>query len=122
MKIEEINLISTLPKEDMTNKEWQEYFKKMKTLVQQEKKRRMTLHTIPMFAQNNHNSKTAYYGDTQWAKYREFINSILYAMRCGEQDYCFYTYQIADLLRYEHDNLRTRWLPEHQCFIVWLKK
>lgn len=125
MKLEELQTISLTakkPDKDMTDKEWQEYFGIMKTLTHQVKEKRMSCRTSPILINGYSDNQFTYQGDTQWIKYKEFINSILFAIRHGECDYCFYIYHIAELLRYEHDNLRTKWLPDDNCFQVWLNK
>lgn len=125
MKLEELQTISLTakkPDKDMTDKEWQEYFGIMKTLIHQVKEKRMSCRTSPILINGYSDNQFTYQGDTQWTKYKEFINSILFAIRHGECDYCFYIYHIAELLRYEHDNLRTKWLPDDNCFQVWLNK
>ena len=125
MKLEELQTISLTakkPDKDMTDKEWQEYFGIMKTLTHQVKEKRMSCITSPILINSYSDNQFTYQGDTQWTKYKEFINSILFAIRHGECDYCFYIYHIAELLRYEHDNLRTKWLPDDNCFQVWLNK
>lgn len=125
MKLEELQTISLTakkPDKDMTDKEWQEYFGIMKTLTHQVKEKRMSCRTSPILINSYSDNQFTYQGDTQWTKYKEFINSILFAIRHGECDYCFYIYHIAELLRYEHDNLRTKWLPDDNCFQVWLNK
>lgn len=125
MKLEELQTISLTakkPDKDMTDKEWQEYFGIMKTLTHQVKEKRMSCRTFPILINGYSDNQFTYQGDTQWTKYKEFINSILFAIRHGECDYCFYIYHIAELLRYEHDNLRTKWLPDDNCFQVWLNK
>jgi len=125
LKLEELQTISLTakkPDKDMTDKEWQEYFGIMKTLTHQVKEKRMSCRTSPILINGYSDNQFTYQGDTQWTKYKEFINSILFAIRHGECDYCFYIYHIAELLRYEHDNLRTKWLPDDNCFQVWLNK
>lgn len=125
MKLEElqnISLTAKKPDKDMTDKEWQEYFGIMKTLTHQVKEKRMSCSTSPILINGYSDNQFTYHGDTQWTKYKEFINSILFSIRHGEYDYCFYIYHIAELLRYEHDNLRTKWLPDDNCFQVWLNK
>ena len=110
-----------MPNPLMTDKQWQEYFNVMKLSIQQSKDRRMKAPPSPIIV--NHyisDSQSPYCGETQYTKYRNYINSVLSAIRKGECDYCYFTYQIADLLKYEHDNLKTLWLPEYGCFRVWL--
>lgn len=74
---------------------------------------------------NGQTDESTYYGETQYSNYCSFINSILRTIRGSggkppQHDYCFFIYQITDLLRFEHDRLRTRWIPEYECFEVWL--
>lgn len=52
--------------------------------------------------------------------YCSYINDILLNIRSGEIDYCYYIYQISELLKYEHDNLKTKWLDKEKCFLVYL--
>lgn len=61
-----------------------------------------------------------YHGKTQYQRYCDFINSILKNIRAGHIDYCFYIYQIAELLKYEHRNLNVTWLETERCFRVFL--
>lgn len=124
MNIEEFKNISNskgTPNPLMTDTQWQEYFNIMKLSIQQSKDKRMKASSPPIVV--NHymaDNQFTYCGETQWTKYRNYINSVLSAIRKGERDYCYFLYQIADLLKYEHDNLRTLWLPEYGCFQVWL--
>ena len=121
--VRELNNISLLKKEtpvSMTNEEWQTYFSKLRNKIKPSSKRQMkTTYSIWVNGYKDF-SYFAYCGDTEWKYYCKFINSILNAIRKGESDYCFYIYQIADLLKFEHDRLKAIWLPEYQCFKVSL--
>ena len=126
MNIEDVKNISNskgVPNPSMTDAEWQEYFNIMKLSIKQSKDKRMKASPSPIVV-NHYTSEAAsqftYCGETQWAKYRKYINSVLSAIRKGKYDYCYFVYQIADLLKYEHDNLKTLWMPEHGCIRVWL--
>lgn len=124
MSIQSIKCISNskgIPSSSMTNEQWRECFNIMKRSIKQSKYRRMPVCSAPTVI--NHyitGCSPEYCGETQWTNYRRYINNVLSAIRKGEHDYCYFTYQIEDLLRYEHDNLRTQWLPEYGCFRVWL--
>lgn len=63
-----------------------------------------------------------YHGKTQYQCYCSFINSILSNLRSGGVDYCFYIYQISELLKYEHDRLQADWLQDEKCFELRLNK
>ena len=125
MKIEDlknINLGKGKPNPNMDNTQWQEYFNFMKLSIQQSKDKYIRFNSCPIIVNSYINdNQFMYQGETQWSTYRAFINNALKTIRSGEYDYCYYIYQIADLLKYEHDNLVTLWLPEYKCFQVWLK-
>lgn len=56
---------------------------------------------------------------TNWQEYASYINDVLKAIRSGKHDYCYYRYQLEDLLKFHHDDLRTEfhdWYWE-----VWLE-
>ena len=105
----------------MTDEEWQEYFSELRDKIKPCSKKRMkTAYSIWI---NGYKDITyfTYCGDTEWQYYCKFINSVLSAIRRGENDYCYHIYQISDLLRFEHDRLKAVWLPNHQCFEVSLE-
>lgn len=90
------------PPQGYTNKEWQVDFAELKRQAQDEP-------TLP--APNSLCGLETSYDD--------FLDSVLYAIRHGQIDYCYYIYQIVDLLKYEK-NLQSRWLEKEQQFRVWL--
>lgn len=71
-----------------------------------------------------HHLKTGeeYKGETAYQQYCSFINDVLTSIRKGETDYCYFIYQIADLLQFEPE-LQTRLCNEDRLcpyFEVWL--
>lgn len=64
------------------------------------------------------NTPYTYTGESEWFRYTQFINGILRTIRSGEEDFCFKIEHIIDLLRFEHDELQTEWLPDELCFKV----
>ena len=52
--------------------------------------------------------------------YATFVSGVLETIRAGGTDYCFFIYQIEDLLKFEKERLQTSWLPNDKCFKVWL--
>jgi len=120
MKLEELQQMGAAAKglpSGTTDDEWQEAFKVLKYLVSPSGKRRMEL---PKSYCLVNGTKVSFQEETQWTRYCEFINSILNTIRQGEVDYCYYIYQIKELLKYEHDNLAVTYLPEDECFCVSL--
>lgn len=57
-----------------------------------------------------------------WKRYCLFINSVLEDIRAGEISYCFYSYQIAQLLTFHKDTLQTKYNPIDKFWEVWLDK
>lgn len=98
----------------MTDTEWQDYFARMKMIIEPVKVDTMNL-TAPLRLR----SGETYHGETQARRYQNFINDILATIRLGEPDFCFYIYQIADLLKYE-PNLKAQWLSYSKCFMLSL--
>lgn len=106
----------------MTNAEWQEHFNKLRSSINPSIEKRMKVSSHPHSVNGYYNYlPLAYAGDTQWEYYCKFINSVLTTIRQGECDYCYHVYQIAELLKYEHDKLVATWIPEHNYFVVSLK-
>lgn len=121
-----MSLTEGKPDADMTNEQWQEYFSIMKQMIHQGKAKRMktcaaeiTVNGYSIDVQSN------YCGETSYAHYCQFINGVLRTIRGSSSeppshDYCFCIYQIADLLRFEHDKLNAIWRQKDKCFEVWL--
>lgn len=124
LKLEDLNTVdlgADCPPPEMTDEQWQDYFGRMKLLVYPTKERSMSYRSNSVTVNGQRlEGQSLYNGETQWYRYCQFINSILSAIRHKEHDYCYNIYQITDLLKFEHDRLRTRWLPEDRCIEVWL--
>lgn len=88
----------------ISNDEWQLHFLHIKSLISEQRKGYLL---------------SGYLAETS---YEDYISSVLYTIRDGEVDYCYHEYQIIDLLRFEKERLRTRWLPQEQYFRVWLEQ
>lgn len=112
------------PPSNMTDEQWQQYFAFMKNTISQSNERRMRTR----FAKSTVNGvaeQSEYSGETSYVYYCQFINNVLHTIRGtpnepARKDYCYFIYQIADLLRFEHDRLCVEWKPEIECFEVWL--
>ena len=61
-----------------------------------------------------------YEGYTNWQSYSSFINDILSNIRAGQVDYCYYIYQISDLVRFHYNDLRTKYCDGY--WEVWLEQ
>lgn len=100
------------PDPKMTNKQWQQKFNILKLGTTPVPYKRMTAWQAE--------SQTNYTGETEYSRYVTFINDVLRVIRSGNCDYCYFVYQIKDLLRFEKNRLRTEYLPHLQAFRVWL--
>lgn len=102
------------PPKDYTNQQWQFDFEILKQFVTPAQENEMRIiRDTSLYG--------SYHGKTQYQNYCSFINNILKNIRNGEVDYCFYIYQIADLLKYEQEKLEVQWLQSERCFRVSLK-
>lgn len=52
--------------------------------------------------------------------YKTFINDTLKDLKKGLIGYCFYIYQIEELLKFYPKELKTKYDQDNECFIVWL--
>lgn len=59
-----------------------------------------------------------YDGLTNYQQYCRTINDMLSVIRSGKIDFCFFTYQIMDLLRFHYDDLCTKYIDGY--WMVWL--
>lgn len=98
------------PPENYTDLQWQQDFIRIKESINPSSLRKMK------FSRDPNNPNYTYHGKTQYQYYCSFINNILSTIRNGESDYCYCIYQVAELLKYEHDKLKTKWLEDCSCF------
>ena len=105
------------PPRGYSDSDWQKDFTKLKDKIQKSK----TENKMPVIEEPPYNPDKPYYGKTQYQCYCDFINDILDNIRNGGTDYCFYIYQIADLLKYEHE-LKATWSEQDEAFILTLNK
>jgi hypothetical protein len=59
-----------------------------------------------------------YDGITNWQSYCTYINDVLKNIRKGYHEFCYFTYQIVDLLKFHYDDLKTRYCDGY--WEVWL--
>ena len=114
--LETINERTGKPPKNYSDLQWQQDFSRIREMVQPSSLKKMNV------IQEPHNFVGTYHGNTQYQYYCDFINDILSNIRRGEVDYCFYIYQISELLKYEHDRLQAELLPNDGCFKLSLNK
>lgn len=107
-KIENIYLFtkSGLPDKTMTKEDWETAFYEMRTKIYSHAKRK-----------SRFSNKSLLNSDVS---YCSTLNDILKNIRKGGEDYCYFVYQIADLLSVE-PNLNAVWNASYECFVVSLK-
>lgn len=110
------------PQASITDNQWQEMFEEMRSSIEDCGMHKMKVVYTSCGRDDFYGIRQDYHGETSWETYCKFINDILRNIRSGNNDYCFFKYQIADLLRFEHDRLCSQWIPGDKCFKVWLKK
>lgn len=114
--LEVINEKTGRPPKDYTDSQWQQDLIRIRAVVQPSSFKKMRVIPKPR------NFVGTYHGKTQYQCYCDFINDVLNSIRRGKPDYCYYIYQIAELLKYEHDRLQAVWLEEERCFELSLNK
>ena len=109
------------PSEILTDKQWQKEFEIRKKFVvpyPSNIKRLGGKHSKTVGFWNEETMGT-YYGETNWQQYCSYINDVLKNIRKGEIEYCYYIYQIIDLLKFHYDDLKTHY--DDGYWSVWLE-
>ena len=124
-ELRELRLISNTngtPSSSMTDEKWQKEFKIRK-------------HFITPYPHNitelkgkyskesgiwNEETNGTYHGLTNWQSYCSYINDVLRNIRKGQVDYCYYIYQILDLLKFHYSDLKTKYCNGY--WEVWLER
>ena len=123
-QLRESRLISNTngrPSSTLTDEKWQKEFQIQKQFITPYEKNVRFLRGHFSFDTGTWNEETqgTYHGQTNWQEYCSYINDILRNIRDGETDYCYYLFQILDLLRFHYDELRTRYCDGY--WEVWLE-
>lgn len=105
------------PSYSLTDKEWQNQFSIMKLYIKPYAK------SITRFGGKGSRelgmAQENYDGITNWQSYCAYINDVLKNIRRGNHDFCFYGYQIVDLLKFHYNTLRTKYCDGY--WEVWLE-
>lgn len=122
MTLEEFNRVDTRtgrPCSHWSDERWQQHFRVLRLKVKPIKNRKYRkMNYVPI----KHPKDEDWHGETNYQCYCKYINEVLTSIRLGYKDYCYYIYQIADLLKFE-PNLKTRFCggDELSPYIeVWL--
>lgn len=125
-ELREMRLISNTngrPSSTLTDEKWQKEFDIRKLFVK-------PASGITKLGQNMQYSKETgywneetmgtYHGTTNWQEYCSFINDMLRNIRAGQVDYCYFIYQIMDLLKFHYNDLKTKYCDGY--WEVWLER
>ena len=120
-ELKELRLVSNTngrPSSTLTDKKWQQEFEIRKLFVNPTSEKKM----VGKFSREsgvwNEETNGTYDGITNWQSYCCYINDILKNIRAGQTDYCYFLYQILDLLKFHHDDLKTKYRDGY--WEVWL--
>lgn len=126
-ELREMRLISNTnsrPSSTLTNEKWQKEFNVRKLFITPINK------NIKRFGQKNAYSEETgywneetmgtYHGATNWQEYCSFISDVLKNIGAGQIDYCYFIYQIMDLLKFHYNDLRTKYCDGY--WEVWLER
>lgn len=124
-ELREFRLISNTngtPSSSMTDEKWQKEIKIRKTFITPYPNNitKMTGKYSKESGKWNEESNGTYYGCTNWQSYCSYINDVLRNIRKGKIDYCYYIYQILDLLKFHYSDLKTKYCDGY--WEVWLEK
>lgn len=122
--LREMKLISNTngrPSSNLTDEKWQKEFNLRKLFVTPYEKDVKKLGGKFSKESGMWNVETMgeFYGQTNWQSYCAFINDILNNIRHGQEDYCYYIYQIMDLVKFHYDTLKTMYCDGY--WKVWLE-
>lgn len=110
------------PVSDLTDEKWQKELNIRKLFITPYDKNTKKLSGSYSTESGSRNEETqgVYNGKTNWQEYCSFINDVLNNIRSGQIDYCYYIYQITDLLKFHFDDLRTKYCDGY--WEVWLER
>lgn len=122
-ELREMKLISNTngrPTSYLTDEKWQKEFQIRKLFVDPSKCKHMGGKFSKDVNAWNEETDGMYYGATNYQEYCRFINDILREIRRGQCEYCYYIYQIMDLLKFHKEDLRTKYCDGY--WEVWLER
>lgn len=116
-EIKPTRFIQGRPSSTLTDKEWQNQLAAMKLYITPYDK--SVTRMGGKFSKESGKQMENYDGITSWQSYCVYINDVLKNIGAGNHDFCYYSYQIVDLLKFHYDTLRTRYCNGY--WEVWLE-
>lgn len=110
------------PSSTLTDEKWQKEFSIRKAFIKPYGKKVAKLKGKNSTESGSWNEAApdTYYGKTNWQEYCSFINDVLKNIRSGQIDYCYFIYQIEELLKFHLNDLKSRYCDGY--WEVWLEK
>lgn len=110
------------PSSTLTDKKWQKEFELRKLFIIPYEKniKKLGKHFSKETGKWNKETMGEYHGQTNWQEYCAYINDVLKNIRAGQVDYCYFIYQIIDLLKFHYEDLKTKYCDGY--WEVWLEK
>lgn len=110
------------PSDSLTDEKWQKEFEIRKLLISPspDDVNKLGKQYSRESGMWNEETNGTYEGMTNWQSYCNYINDILKNIRAGQIDYCYFIYQIEDLLKFCHEDLKTKY--KDGFWEVWLEK
>lgn len=118
-EMKDINLSAGRPPYNFTDEKWQNQLRLMRIMIPMSHEYKMRCSNRRYQVNGVSNPDEKYDGETDYQRYVQYINSVLTAVRKKETEYCYFIYQISDLLKFE-PMLKARYMPEAECFAVSL--
>ena len=124
-ELRELRLISNTngrPTSAMTDEKWQKEFNLRKMFITPYPKdiKKLKGQYSKESGMWNEETHGTYHGCTSWQSYCSYINDILNNIRSGQVDYCYYIYQILDIVKFHYNDLKTRYCDGY--WEVWLER
>ena len=124
-ELKEMKIVSNTtgrPSSTLTNEKWQKEFNVRKMFITPYSKdvKKMGSKYSKESGMWNEETQGIYYGATNYQEYCGFINDVLMNIRAGQVDYCYFIFQIIDLLKFHYDDLRTKYCDGY--WEVWINK
>lgn len=108
------------PSSTLTDKEWQNQFEATKLYITPYDKSVTRMGGKFSRESGKGYENNDYDGITNWQSYCSYINDVLKTIRTGNHDYCYFGFQIIDLLKFHYNDLKTRYCDGY--WEVWLAK
>lgn len=124
-ELKEMRIVSNTngrPSSTLTDEKWQKEFNVRKAFVKPYDKNitKLTGQYSKESGMWNKEIQGIYHGKTNWQEYCSFINDVLKNIRSNQRDYCYFIYQIEELLKFHFSDLRTKYCDGY--WEVWLER